>query len=109
MGVAGVGLDGVMCGDVRRGVRIAACWVQVGELIVNHAVFAEDAAKIGSVGLANRFAVPACAFGVELFKHVLVGLAGPGEGGGEFCFVDFVIVAEELLRLTDGMGEVGWW
>ena len=107
--VVRVGFDGVVSGYVWCIMRIAICGVQTGELVVDGAGFSKGAGKGGGVGFANGFAVPACAFGVEVFEHFLVGLAGPFEGGGEFCFFDFVVVVEEFVGLADDVAVVAWW
>ena len=61
------------------------------------------------MGFADGFAVPACAFGVEVVEGLLVDFACPFESGGEFCFVDFVVVVDEFAGLGDGVDVVGWW
>lgn len=103
------GFDGVVGGYVWGVVRIAVCGVETGELIVDGACFSKGAGKGGGVGFANGFAVPACTFGVEVFEHFLVGLAGPFKGGGEFCFFDFVVVVEEFVGLADDLAVVAGW
>ena len=47
------------------------------------------------MGFADRFAVPACAFGVKFVIHFLVGFACPFEGGGQGRFFDFVVVVDK--------------
>lgn len=61
------------------------------------------------MGFSDGFAVPACAFGVELLVHFLVDLGGPFEGVGEGGFVDFVVVVNEFVGFVDGVGVVGLW
>ena len=67
----------------------------------------EEARDGGGVGLADGLAVPACAGGVDLAKGLLVGLAGPLEGGGEGVFVDFVVVVDEGGGAGGGVFVVG--
>lgn len=107
--VVGVGFDGVVSGYVRCIMRIAVCGVQTGELIVDCAGFSEGTREGGGMSFANGFTVPACAFGVEVFEHFLVGLAGPFESSGEFCFFDLVVVIEEFVGLADDVAVVAWW
>ena len=49
---------------------------------------------------ADRFAVPACAFGVKFVICFLVGLACPFEGGRQGCFFDLVVMVDESCRLS---------
>ena len=58
---------------------------------------------------ADRFAVPACAGGVDVLEMFLVGFAGPFEGGGQFVLVDFVVMVDEDGSEVDRMGVVGLW
>lgn len=97
--VTGVGFDGVVGGDVRRVVWIAVGGVETRELVVDGAGFPEGAGKGGGMSFANRFTVPTRAFGVEVFEHFLVGLAGPFESRGELCFFDFVVMIEKFAGL----------
>ena len=59
------------------------------------------------MGLPDSFAVPACAFGIKLLVHFLVGLGGPFEGVGKGSLVDFVVVVDEFAGFVDGVGVVG--
>ena len=104
--VAGVGFDGVVGGDVRCVVRIAVCGVETRELVVDGARFAKGTGEAGGVGFANCFAVPARAFGIEVFEHFLVGFTGPFESGGELCFFDFVVVIDIFAGLSDDVAVV---
>lgn len=75
--------------------------VQVGA----HRVFTglEEARHARGVGFADGFAVPASALGVDLSKHLLVGLAGPLEGVGELVLVDLVVMIDEDVTMPDGV------
>lgn len=60
------------------------------------------------MGLADGFAVPACAFGVDCIEEFLIRLGGPSEGVGEFVFVDFVVVVDVDSAIFEGVGVVRW-
>ncbi len=59
------------------------------------------------VRFADGFAVPACAFGIQIIVHLLVGFACPFKGGGQGRFFDFVVVVDKSCGFGDCVGVVG--
>ena len=109
-GVA-LGLDGVVRGDVRSGVRIlrgGGGGIEAIEVRGEVFVAGFHAVEDTGVGFANGFAIPAGALAVNFVEHLLVSLGCPFEGVREAVFVDFVVVVDEGACFRGGVGVVGF-
>jgi len=92
--------DGVVRRDVGAFVGIVGRrgGVQAVEVLFDGFVFDHQGESWG-VRFANRFAVPARAFGVDFIEHFLVGFGRPFEGVGELVLIDLVIMIDEDVSL----------
>lgn len=72
-------------------------------------LLAEEALALGGVRLADRFAVPAGAFGVDGIEGFFVGFGGPFKSSGEAVLFDFVIVVDEAFGFGGGVSIIVIW
>ena len=101
-----VRFDCVVGGYVRGCFGVCVPGVEAVELGFDGLVATECAFDRRGVGFADRFAVPACAFGVKFIIHFLVGFACPFEGGGQGRFFDLVVMVDESCGLGHCVGVV---
>lgn len=109
-GIRVAGLDGAVGGDVHAGVGVVGVFfrrvAEVFEVLVHPPLMAGQTGYDRGGRFASRFAVPACAFGIDGREHFLVGFAGPSKRIRKFDLVDFVVVIDEFSSLRDGIAVV---